>query len=89
VPLGGAFHSRRLKLVGSQVGGIPAPRAARWTHRRRLAKALELLADPPLDVLLTGATPLERLPEAMARIARDGAGVLCHRVTYGPAAAEP
>jgi threonine dehydrogenase-like Zn-dependent dehydrogenase len=36
VPLGGAFHSRRLRIVGSQVGQVPAARRSRWSHRRRL-----------------------------------------------------
>ena len=36
VPLGGAFHSRRLKLISSQVGQVAPSHRARWTHRRRL-----------------------------------------------------
>ena len=31
VGLGGAFHSRRLRLVSSQVGLVPTERRARWT----------------------------------------------------------
>ena len=54
VPLGEAFHSRRLRLVSSQVGAVPADRRARWTTHRRLAKALELLRDPAFDALITG-----------------------------------
>ena len=44
--LGGAFHSRRLKLISSQVGQVSPSRRPRWTHKRRLAAALALLADP-------------------------------------------
>ena len=40
VPLGEAFHSRRLRLVSSQVGKVAPSHRARWTHgggsRRRL-----------------------------------------------------
>src|SRR5262250_2673016 len=43
-PLGGAFHSRRLKLISSQVGQIAPSHRPRWTHRRRIAAALDLLA---------------------------------------------
>ncbi len=80
-PLGGAFHSRRLGIVASQVGRIPPLRAPRWTHRRRLEAALALLADPALDLLLSGETPFDRLPEAYAGILADP-GTLCHRIRY-------
>ena len=43
---GGAFHSRRLRLISSQVGLVPTERRARWSNRRRLEAALRLLADP-------------------------------------------
>lgn len=82
LPLGEAFHSRRLTLQSSQVGRIPASRAARWSHARRLGLALELLADPRLDQLVSGESAFEDLPELMSRIAHDGRGVLCHRIRY-------
>lgn len=51
VPLGGAFHSQRLRLVSSQVGQIAASHRPRWSYRRRLEAALRLLDDPRLDAL--------------------------------------
>lgn len=81
-PLGEAFHSRRLRLVSSQVGRIPAERAARWTHARRMALALGLLADSRLDALISGESPFDELPAVMARLAASGKGVLCHRIKY-------
>src|SRR5262249_32628997 len=42
-PLGQAFHSRRLRLVSSQVGKVSPSHRPRWTHGRRLAAALWLL----------------------------------------------
>ena len=45
VDLGGAFHSRRLKLVSSQVGQVSPSRRPRWSYRRRVEAALALLAD--------------------------------------------
>ena len=47
VPLGGAFHRRRLKLVSSQVGQVAPSHRRDWTHRRRLDAALGLLATIP------------------------------------------
>lgn len=69
-PLGGAFHSQRLRLVSSQVGQVSPSRRARWTHRRRLESALALLQNPILDTLLSEeidfADAPARLPEALA-----------------------
>lgn len=81
LPLGGAFHSRRLAIVSSQVGSIPAHRRARWSFRRRLGKALQLLADPRLDALISGESRFADLPEDYARIVESTA-TLCHRITY-------
>lgn len=82
LPLGEAFHSRRLVLRSSQVGMVAAAQRARWPYRRRLALALSLLDNPVFDRLLTGASPLDALPATMARLAGAPPGVLCHRVTY-------
>ena len=85
LPLGEAFHSRRLTIRGSQVGRIPPERAPRWDHRRRLELALDLLADPALNVLFSGESPFDELPSVMERLARGGDDTLCHRIRY-PAA---
>ena len=39
VPLGGVFHSRRLRLVSSQVGKVATSHRLRWDYRRRLTAA--------------------------------------------------
>jgi threonine dehydrogenase-like Zn-dependent dehydrogenase len=80
VLLGGAFHARRLTLRSSQVGQLNPAQRPRWTHRRRLALALELLADPRLDALISGETPFSELPDQMPRLAAGEA--LCHRIRY-------
>jgi 2-desacetyl-2-hydroxyethyl bacteriochlorophyllide A dehydrogenase len=82
LPLGEAFHARRLTLRSSQVGRLPPSRAPRWTHRRRLSKALELLGSEALDALISGESPFEDLPEALAAVSEHPGGVLCHRVRY-------
>ncbi|HKE14266.1 MAG TPA: dehydrogenase [Kofleriaceae bacterium] len=82
LPLGESFHHRRLTLRSSQVGSIAPARRARWTHRRRLALALELLRDPALDALITSEGLFADLPSDMERLARPGPH-LCHRVRYG------
>jgi 2-desacetyl-2-hydroxyethyl bacteriochlorophyllide A dehydrogenase len=85
LPLGEAFHSRRLTLRSSQVGQVAPERAARWPHARRLALALELLADPALDALISAESDFDDLPATLTRLANEPSGVLCHRVRY-PAA---
>lgn len=79
--LGGAFHSQRLTLRASQVGAVAPARRARWSHRRRLAKALSLCADPRLDALVRDETPFAALPDRLpAILGRTGA--LCHLIRY-------
>ena len=82
LPLGQAFHARRLTIRSSQVGRIPAPQTPRWTSARRMALALRLLVDPVLDALITGESEFEALPSVMAQLARSPAGALCHRIRY-------
>jgi threonine dehydrogenase-like Zn-dependent dehydrogenase len=85
VPLGGAFHSLRLKLISSQVGQVASSHRARWTSRRRLDAALALLGDSRLDALLAPAIKFQELPLRLPDILVPQSGVLCQLVDY-PAA---
>ncbi len=82
VQLGGAFHSRRLTLRSSQVGRVGPARASRRSTTDRLALALRLLEDPAYDVLLTGTTPFDELPDLMPRLASGEQPAICHVITY-------
>lgn len=82
VPLGEAFHSRRLTIRSSQVGAVATAQRARWTYRRRLGLALELLKDPIFDACLGGRSRFEDLPATLTRLTRSPDGELCHRVIY-------
>jgi threonine dehydrogenase-like Zn-dependent dehydrogenase len=81
LPLGEAFHARRLQLVSSQVGAVARPMRGRRSHAERLALALRLLTDPVFDRFLEAPTRFEDLPAAMPEILA-GTG-LCHVITYG------
>ncbi|MFI2436121.1 NAD(P)-binding protein [Streptomyces sp. NPDC018693] len=83
LPLGEAFHSRRLTVRSSQVGTVSPARRASRTYGDRLALALELLADPALDALVTGESAFEELPDVMPKLASGAIPALCHRVRYG------
>ncbi|MEO1747519.1 MAG: zinc-binding alcohol dehydrogenase [Pseudomonadota bacterium] len=80
--LGGRFHQRRLKIIGSQVGRIPAKRAPRWDFTRRLQKSLALLGDPALDALISSQSDFADLATDYGKILADPS-TLCHRVRYG------
>jgi NADPH:quinone reductase-like Zn-dependent oxidoreductase len=85
VPLGEAFHSRRLRLVASQVGKVAPSHRSRWTHGRRLAAALALLDDPALDVLLAPATDFGELPGRIPALLAPTGDARCPLIRY-PAA---
>ena len=82
VPLGAAFHSRRLKIVSSQVGKVAPSRRATFTHRQRLEAAIGLLADPRLDALLAPPVAFGELPARLPDILKPRSGVLCQLVKY-------
>jgi threonine dehydrogenase-like Zn-dependent dehydrogenase len=81
-PLGLDFHSRRLKLVSSQVGQVAPSRRPRWSGRRRMAKALSLLADERLDALITEVIEFRDLPVDLPRLLAPGAAGLAAAVRY-------
>lgn len=82
LPLGEAFHSKRLMLRSSQVGTVARAKRAEWSPRRRMEYALDLLADPALDVLVGGDSAFDELPELMLRLSSAQGAAACHRITY-------
>lgn len=83
IPLGRAFHARRLKLLSSQVGQVAQSRRPRWSHRRRLAAALDLLAaDARLDELIDVEIAFEDAPSALPGRLAAGAEGLGIVLTY-------
>lgn len=82
VPLGGGFHHKRLQLISSQVGQVSPSRRPRWTHARRLDKALDLLRDPRFDLLLGEDTAFVDLPRELPRLLAPGAPGLAALIRY-------
>lgn len=86
LPLGEAFHSRRLRLISSQVGAVAPAMRARRSYGERMAQALGLLADPALEALVGPATSFQDLPQALPDLLNPAPGQpapLCPLVTYG------
>jgi NADPH:quinone reductase-like Zn-dependent oxidoreductase len=82
LPLGAAFHSRRLSIRASQVGVVARAQRARYTPARRLALALSLLRDPALDVLIDSECRFEELPTVMPRLLAESGTAIMHRIRY-------
>jgi hypothetical protein len=82
VPLGGAFHSRQIRLQSSQVGHIASSYRPRWTYQRRLQAAIGMLADPRLDVLLSPPIAFADLPNRLPTILGAQSDVLCCLIDY-------
>ncbi|MDQ5909703.1 MAG: hypothetical protein QG599_1798 [Pseudomonadota bacterium] len=82
LPLGEDFHVKRLKIRSSQVSQIATAQRSRWNFSRRMATVMELLENPVLDGLISGESPFEDLPQALAELSRNPSGVLCHRIVY-------
>jgi 2-desacetyl-2-hydroxyethyl bacteriochlorophyllide A dehydrogenase len=81
-PLGSSFHSKRLRLISSQVGAVSDSRRARWTHARRLAKALSLLVDDRLDALITDEVAFDELPDALPKLLAPRSPSIATAVRY-------
>lgn len=79
--LGGSFHSKRLGIRSSQVGTV-SPRRADRSYADRLAVALDLLADPAFDALITGRSRFADLPDVLDRLASGRLPALCQLITY-------
>jgi threonine dehydrogenase-like Zn-dependent dehydrogenase len=80
LPLGEAFHAKRLSLISTQVGAVAGAMRGRRTHGQRLALALDLLADARLDALLGPEIAFAELPARMGEALAGSGG--CPVVTY-------
>jgi 2-desacetyl-2-hydroxyethyl bacteriochlorophyllide A dehydrogenase len=82
LPLGKAFHRRRLQIRSTQVSTIPARLADRWDIPRRRRAAMELLRGLPVKLLATHEVPFDRAHEAYAALDRGDAGMMHVELRY-------
>jgi 2-desacetyl-2-hydroxyethyl bacteriochlorophyllide A dehydrogenase len=82
LPLGKAFHRRRLQIRSTQVSTIPARLAGRWDVPRRRRAAMELLRELPVKLLATHEVPFGRAHEAYAALDRGDAGMMHVELRY-------
>jgi threonine dehydrogenase-like Zn-dependent dehydrogenase len=76
LPLGGAFHRRRLTIRSTQVSTIPARLSARWTLSRRRSAAAELLPELPLTELCTHVFPFDQAADAFRAVDESPPGLM-------------
>jgi len=81
--LGGAFHRRRLRLIGSQVGAVDPGLQPRWTRARRSALARDLLLRLQLSSLITHRFPIERVRDAYELVDQHSDQAVQVMLTYG------
>jgi 2-desacetyl-2-hydroxyethyl bacteriochlorophyllide A dehydrogenase len=82
LPLGGAFHRRRLTIRSSQVSTIPAALAGRWDVDRRRRAAVALLGELPLSALATTEVAFEEAATAYQALDRREPGVFHVALRY-------
>lgn len=71
LPLGGAFHAQRLRIIASQVGHVARAKRSSTSYARRRALALEALADPRFDRLLGPRVAFDTLPDKLPALLED------------------
>jgi 2-desacetyl-2-hydroxyethyl bacteriochlorophyllide A dehydrogenase len=82
INLGGPFHSKRLKLISSQVGHVSAGRRPRWTYARRMQAAMRMLDNPALDALVADEIAFADTPKLIPDVLGPQAKGLAPVIRY-------
>jgi threonine dehydrogenase-like Zn-dependent dehydrogenase len=76
LPLGGAFHRRRLVIRSTQVSTVPARLSGTWSLSRRRRETVELLAELPLAELCTHVYAFGQAADAFRAVDRGEPGLM-------------
>jgi len=87
LPLGGAFHRRRLIIRSTQVSTVPARLSGTWTRSRRRREAVELLSELPLARLCTHVFAFGHAAEAFRAVDQGIPGLMHAVLDYDRSAA--
>jgi 2-desacetyl-2-hydroxyethyl bacteriochlorophyllide A dehydrogenase len=87
LPLGGAFHRRRLVIRSTQVSTVPTRLSGTWTRSRRRREAVELLAELPLAQLCTHVFAFAQAAEAFQAVDQGEPGLMHAVLDYDRSAA--
>ncbi|MGI9350414.1 MAG: zinc-dependent alcohol dehydrogenase [Rhizobiaceae bacterium] len=80
--LGGAFHSKRLRIIASQVGSIAPAMRAELDQSERIKQAMALLDDPRLDSLLETEIEFSEVPDHLHDLLGPQSDILCQVIRY-------
>jgi 2-desacetyl-2-hydroxyethyl bacteriochlorophyllide A dehydrogenase len=87
LPLGGAFHRRRLIIRSTQVSTVPARLSGTWSRSRRRRETVELLAGLPLAQLCTDVFAFGDAAEAFRAVDQGKPGLMHAVLDYERSAA--
>src|SRR5579863_4272824 len=87
LPLGGAFHRRRLTIRSTQVSTVPASQSGTWTRSRRRSETVELMAELPLAQLCTHVFAFGHAAEAFRAVDQGIPGLMHAVLDYDRSAA--
>ena len=82
LPLGGAFHRRRLTIRSTQVSSIPRRLQNEWSFEKRTETAVALMRELPLEVLATHTFPLSDAQRAFEAAAAGSGGLIHAALSY-------
>jgi threonine dehydrogenase-like Zn-dependent dehydrogenase len=84
LPLGGAFHRRRLTIRSTQVSTVPARQSGNWTRARRRRETVALLTELPLARLCTDVFDFGAAAEAFRAVDQGRPGLMHAVLNYDP-----
>jgi hypothetical protein len=87
LPLGGAFHRRRLTIRSTQVSTIPARQSGIWTRSRRRQETVALITELPLAQLCTDVFDFGHAAEAFRAVDQGKPGLMHAVLNYDRSAA--
>ncbi|MDR2986301.1 MAG: hypothetical protein LBV34_15805, partial [Nocardiopsaceae bacterium] len=87
LPLGGAFHRRRLTIRSTQVSTVPSHLSGTWTRSRRRKETVELMGGLPLAPLCTHVFPFDRAADAFQAVDEGVPGLMHAVLDYDRSAA--
>src|SRR5262249_46478710 len=87
LPLGGAFHRRRLIIRSTHVSTVPARLSGTWTRSRRRQETVEMVAELPLAPLCTPVFGFGHAAEAFQAVDQGIPGLMHAVLDYDRSAA--
>lgn len=68
--LGEEFHHNRVRIVASQISGVPVGLGTRWDQPRLIRTVMRLILDGAIDVdaLISDVVPAQKVPEVFDRL---------------------